>query len=285
MKEGITTIILTKNEEKNIRFAIESARQISTRILVIDCGSEDQTVKIAEELGAEVYYHEWQSHARQFNWALDNCNIDTTWVFRLDADERVTEASANEIIELCKKNEKTEINGIIVRFAVTFLDHELHYGGIYPIRVLRLFKFGIGYIEDRSMDEHTLLRQGKSIEMKNDLKHHDFKLLREWIEKHNKYSDKEVEEYYKGKRMNTTYNTYSHFVKIKRFLKNNIYYKLPFGFRAYIYYMYRYYFQLGFLDGKEGKIFCFLQAYWYRFLVDAKIYEHDLRNRTNESSY
>ena len=50
---------------------------------------------------------------------------------------------------------------------------------------------------------------------------------------------------------------------------------MPLFIRAHLYYIYRYYIRLGFLDGKEGKIFCFLQAYWYRFLVDAKIYEND----------
>ena len=58
-------------------------------------------------------------------------------------------------------------------------------------------------------------------------------------------------------------------------IKMNIYYKLPLGLRSWLYYAYRYYIRLGFLDGKEGKIFCFLTAYWYRFLVDAKIYEHE----------
>ena len=61
---------------------------------------------------------------------------------------------------------------------------------------------------------------------------------------------------------------------LKTRIKMNIYYKLPISFRSWAFYVYRYYFRLGFLDGKEGKIFTFLHAYWYRFLVDAKIYEH-----------
>jgi hypothetical protein len=55
---------------------------------------------------------------------------------------------------------------------------------------------------------------------------------------------------------------------------------LPIGTRAHMYYIYRYYFKLGFLDGKEGKILAFLHAYWYRFLVDAKIYEYEKMNKT-----
>ena len=59
----------------------------------------------------------------------------------------------------------------------------------------------------------------------------------------------------------------------KTWFKMNIYYKFPLGMRAHFYYIYRYYIKLGFLDGKEGQIYAFLQAYWYRYLVDAKIYE------------
>lgn len=279
MREGITTIILTKNEEKNIRHAIASAWQVSLRILVIDCGSNDQTVAIAEEMGAEVIFHEWESHAKQFNWALDHCNIDTNWVFRLDADERVTEDAAKEILELCQKNNNTNVNGIIVRFSVVFLNHKLLHGGIYPIRVLRVFKYGIGRVDNRSIDEHTILQYGHCIEMKNDLEHHDFKLLRDWIEKHNIYSDKEMEEFFKRDDPKATDNLINPVARIKHAMKNNVYYKLPLGMRAHLYYWYRYYLQLGFLDGREGKIFCFLQAYWYRFLVDAKIYERMLEKQ------
>ena len=66
--------------------------------------------------------------------------------------------------------------------------------------------------------------------------------------------------------------TSSEQAKMKRVVKNDGYYRLPKFFRAHLYFFYRYYIKLGFLDGPEGKIFHFLQAYWYRFLVDAKIY-------------
>ena len=68
--------------------------------------------------------------------------------------------------------------------------------------------------------------------------------------------------------------------KMKRVVKNSGYYRLPKFFRAHLYFIYRYYIKLGFLDGPEGKIFHFLQAYWYRFLVDAKIYECEKKGIT-----
>ena len=148
----------------------------------------------------------------------------------------------------------------------------LRHGGIYPIRVLRIFKKGYAHMEARNMDEHIVINEGRSVEMKNDCLHQDFKSLTAWIDKHNKYSSREVLDYLASSQtgQGATLNSSA---KFKRFVKFKIYYKLPMGFRAKLYYWYRYYLKLGFLDGKEGKIFAFLQAYWYRFLVDAKIYE------------
>ena len=98
-----------------------------------------------------------------------------------------------------------------------------------------------------------------------------------WIEKHNCYSSREVRDYFASKSENDAGREESRALDakaaFKRFLRWKIYYRLPAGFRAYAYYFYRYYIRLGFLDGREGKIFCFMQAYWYRFLVDAKIFE------------
>ena len=154
----------------------------------------------------------------------------------------------------------------------------LHHGGIYPIKVLRVFKTGMARIEMRNMDEHMVLTEGKVIEMKNDCLHQDFKSLYDWIDKHNKYSDREVLDYFNRKE-SQAHEALNKGAKFKRFVKFNIYYKLPMSMRAHLYYWYRYYFKLGFLDGKEGKIFAFLQAYWYRFLVDAKIYEKKLNDK------
>ena len=153
----------------------------------------------------------------------------------------------------------------------------LRHGGIYPIKVLRVFKTGKAHIELRDMDEHIVLDEGRSVEMKNDCVHQDFKSLYEWIDKHNKYSNREVLDYFNRQESQDSV-TLNKGAKFKRFVKFKIYYKLPMGMRAHLYYWYRYYFKLGFLDGKEGKIFTFLQAYWYRFLVDAKIHERKLKD-------
>lgn len=269
----LTTIILTYNEEKNIANAINSVKEISKRIVVVDSYSNDKTVEIAKSLGVEIYQNKWINYSKQFQFALTHTNINTQWIFRLDADEIISIEASKEINTICKENKDTDINGIVVRFEVNFLGKSLKHGGIYPFKKLLVFKKDKGYIEDRSMDEHIILTEGKSVELKNDSFHRDYKDLSSWIDKHNKYSSREVEDYFNSN--NKGSNQLNKSAKIKRFVKMNIYYKLPLGTRAHLYFLYRYYFKLGFLDGKEGKIFAFMQAYWYRFLVDAKILEQE----------
>lgn len=274
MKCDLTVIILTKNEEINIKDCIDSIKEIAKRIIVVDSYSEDKTIQIAKKMKAEVYQHVFETHARQFMYALEIANIDTKWVLKLDADERMTEKSRNELSQLCNENNYTCINGIVLRFKKNFLGKDLHHGGVYPWEKLSCYKFDYGFIEDREMDEHIVLTQGKSIKMKNDSLHFDFKNLEFFINKHNWYSTKETNDYFKFKKEKDSKEK----TNIKTWIKNNIYYSLPMGLRAHIYYLYRYYFKLGFLDGKEGKIYAFMQAYWYRYLIDAKIYEHKKQN-------
>lgn len=276
----LTTIILTYNEEKNIVHCIESVKDITKRIVVIDSFSTDRTVELAEQMGAEVYQHEFINQAKQYMYGVEVANIDTKWIIRLDADERLTIESAREIEELCITNENTDVNGIVVRFKVNFMGKELKHGGIYPFRKLVVYKNGKGYIEDRNMDEHIVLTEGRSIELKNDSLHCDFKNLTTWIDKHNKYSSREVEDYLRNQKNQDEKMKLNKTARFKRFVKCEIYYRFPMGVRAHLYYIYRYYFKWGFLDGKEGKIFAFMQAYWYRYLVDAKIYEEQ-KNESN----
>lgn len=272
----LTAIILTLNEEKNIGNCIESLKGLAKRIVVVDSGSTDNTVSIAKHLGAEVLFHPWENYSKQYNWGEKEAKVTTKWIFRIDADESLTNKSAEEIENLCNENMDTQVNGIVVRFKVTFLGKDLKHGGIYPFKKLLIYKAGLGYMENRNMDEHIVLTEGKCVEVKNDSKHHDFKSLSEWVDKHNKYSSREVLDYYNDFEKNKQeINQLNFKARLKRKLKYEVYYKLPIGTRAHLYYFYRYYLKFGFLDGKEGKIFAFMQAYWYRYLVDAKIYEQE----------
>lgn len=264
----ITVIILARNEEKNIEASVKSAKQIANRVIVVDSGSTDKTVELAEKCGADTCFHEWEGHAAQFNWALDNCNINTTWVFRLDADERISKELASEIAQ---KTKHSQADGYEMRWRVYFMGKWIKHGGTHKPYFLRLFRYGKGRVENRLMDEHIIV-EGTVERLNEDLIHYDYKGLDTWLNKHIMYSNLELRMYDAQREMSGG--------NVLQKKKRGIYYRLPLFLRARIYYWYRYYGQLGFMDGKEGKIYIYFQAYWYRFLVDAKIYEKEKRSVT-----
>ena len=282
----LTVVILTKNEEKNLRKCVESFRGIAKRFVVVDSLSTDGTEALCVELNNELnkigahldfFQHEWISYADQLNWGLQNTVIDTTWSMRMDADEELMEDLAKEIEEKLPKIEEG-VNGIILRRRVYFMGRWIKHGGRYPELLLRIFRTGKAVCEMKLMDEHMILQEGKTIEFTADLIDNNQKSLEWWTAKHNWYSNREVLDYQmtmanKMDESLETSGTSSMQAKKKRRIKNKGYYRLPKFFRAHIYFIYRYYFKLGFLDGQEGRIYHFLQAYWYRFLVDAKMYE------------
>lgn len=271
MNNLVTCLILTKNEEKNIKRAIESAKLVTNNIYVIDSLSSDKTVQIAQECGASVIQHPFETHGKQFNWAMEQIDIQTPWIMRLDADEEITKELADEILNNCAEHLNDDVNGLVFKFKIYFLNKFLKHGGMYPFYRLSVFKTGIGFIDENGMRDQTLLKHGKMVYLKNDCLHFDYKTLEQWVYKHVWYSSMEFKnlcdrfDFKKGKRTSTSTKT--------NFFRDKIYYKLPMFFRAKLYYIYIYYFKLGFLDGKAGKIHAFFQAYWYRYLIDARIYE------------
>lgn len=275
----LTVIILTYNEAKNIEACIQSVLNIATRVVVFDSHSTDGTQELAKSLGAEVYERSFTSHADQFTYALNHSQINTTWVLRLDADERISEASQQEIKGALATYQDTEVHGFVIPFEVSFLGKKLKHGGIYPFKKMILFRYGYAAMEHRRMDEHLYLLEGKTKTLKQICYHHDFKDLSTWIDKHNKYSSKEVLDYQERHQLAFANDKLNPLAKIRRTLKYKFYYRLPMGFRAWAYFIYRYIFRLGFLDGKPGLIFAVLQAFWYRFLVDAKLYEAALQRK------
>ena len=115
----ITAIVLTKNEELNIERCINSVKGWVDRIVIVDSGSTDKTIELALSLGAEVYRHEpFVNYAKQFNWSIDNVEIKTTWVFRLDADEVVPDDLRDEIVAALHENRDTDVSGMMMRYKV-----------------------------------------------------------------------------------------------------------------------------------------------------------------------
>lgn len=279
----ITAIILTKNEEVNIARCINSIAELADRIVVVDSGSTDKTLEIAKKMGAEIYCHEpFEHYAKQFNWALDNVGVQTKWIYRIDADEVVTDELKKEIINACAEHSDDDVNGFVMKFKVYFMGRFLTHGGIYPFYNLTIFKNGFGRYEERAMGEHIVLTEGKTIDLQNDCLHYDFKDLTSWINKHNWYATREVNDYLETLAKHQAETSLYHEAEKTKKLRDGLYYKLPKFWRAKFYYWYRYYIKLGFLDGKAGKVHAFLQAYWYRFLIDAKIMEYEIKEKQDK---
>lgn len=273
---GITAIILTFNEEKNIKECLSSLSNFANRIIVIDSYSTDNTKSICESFNVEFYEHKFETHAKQFEYGLNNFNINTKWIIRLDADERLSQEAKSELISLCNEHCDDDVNGIIVHFKLYFLGKYLKHGGVYPIKKLIVFKNQTAHIEEKEMDEHIVLDEGRTVDCKEDCLHHDCKSIFDWIDKHNKYSTKAANDYFANNVGELSSLDYHAKKKAK---KKKFFYKLKPGFRAKLYFVYRYYLKFGFLDGKPGKYYAFLQAYWYRYLIDIKIHEKELLNQ------
>lgn len=274
---NISTIILSYNEELHIARCIANAQRFSKEIFVVDSFSNDRTLAIAESLGAKIYQNKWENnYAKQFNWALENCPIQTSWVFRLDADEYLTDEMIQEIgqtLPLVNEN----VSGMIFERKMVFLGRQINRGNV-QWNMLRLFRYGKGWCEDRWMDEHIVLTEGTSIQMKQHFVDDNINPLGWWIQKHNNYSIREaidllnLEFNFLSAIKNNDTLMLSHDAAEKR-IKKLKYAKMPLFWRSMAYFSYRYLFKLGFLEGKEGFLWHFLQGCWYRILVDAKIFE------------
>ena len=280
----LTVVILTKNEAIHIGRALASVAAIADRCFVIDSGSNDRTVALAKAAGAKVLGNPWINYATQFNWALSQLPNDTQWVMRLDADEIVTEPLANEI----KRKLVTipsMVAGINVSRRMYFLGRPIRWGGMFPIRVVRLFRHGRGRVENRWMDEHVLV-DGPIADFRGEIVDDNRNSLSWWTDKHNSYASREVVDLLNLEFCFLQQETVAAVsgggqAGTKRWLKEQAYARLPIGLRALAYFTYRYFVRLGFLDGREGAAFHVLQGFWYRYLVDMKIHEVKCYMRRN----
>lgn len=273
----LSVIILTKNEEVNLLNCLDSLQKLDVEILIVDSGSTDQTVAIAQQAGCQISEHPFENQAKQLNWALENMPITTPWIMRLDADERLMPELAEEL-KLVLPQTPPDVTGYQVKRRVFFMGRWIRHGGYYPTWLLRIWRTGVGTCEQRWMDEHMVLLQGKIANLQHDIIDENKKGLSFWIDKHNRYADREVKAL-----LNKNIDQDNSILKQsqlsqpsrRRWIKNNLYGRSPLFLRAFLYFLMRYTIGLGFLDGKEGLIFHFLQGCWYRFLVDAKVYEMD----------
>ena len=277
----ITVIILTYNEEIHLERCLNSLKDIAKEVVLIDSFSTDRTLEIAKKLGATVLQNPWITYAKQYQWALDHVKVSTPWIMRMDADEFLTEGLITELKERMATI-SAEVSGLYINRRTFFMGKWMKRGGYYPMSLLRIWRTGLGRIEERWMDEHIKLSAGKTLLLENDLIDDNLNNLTWWTEKHNKYATREAVDLLNKKHHFFTEDTIdsgissSAMIERRRWAKDKLYVKLPLFVRPFGYFFYRYFFKLGMLDGVPGLMWHALQGFWYRFLVDAKVYQIEL---------
>ncbi|MEZ2440967.1 glycosyltransferase involved in cell wall biosynthesis [Chitinophaga sp. W3I9] len=283
----IAVVILTFNESLHLARCLENLRQITDELYVIDAFSTDDTVAIAERYGAKVFQRKWVNYANQFQWALDHCGIETPWIMRMDADEYLEPGLVKEIRQRMDKV-PDGITGIYIRRKVLFKGKWIRFGGFYPHTLLRIWRNGVGSIEQRWMDEHIVLSDGATMLFKEHIVDDNLNSIHWWVNKHNNYAIREMVDllnirygfWQTDERLLRESGTQA---KRKRFLKEKVYASMSPGMRASLYFLFRYVLRYGFLDGYKGFLFHFMQGYWYRLLVDVNVQEFQQKLDGNES--
>jgi glycosyltransferase involved in cell wall biosynthesis len=273
---AISAVILTFNEEIHIERCIESLLPIVEKIYVMDSYSTDNTLDILFKYEkVKVKKNKFVNHSLQFNLALEVFDIESDWVIRIDADEYIDLELQNYLqqeLPLLTKN----VTGINVNRYMNFMGARLNHGGMDSYWMLRVWRNGLGTCEQKWMDEHIVVSHGDLVKASGKLIDDNKNNLSWWTHKHVDYSTREaidiIIQELDEQGSNVASSLWGTSVERMRFLKN-LYNNFPIFVRPFIYFFYRYFLRLGFLDGKQGFLWCVLQGFWYRMMVDAKVFE------------
>ena len=280
----LCVILLTYNSAGLIESTVRAALQLTRMVCVVDSGSSDGTERIVAGLGCHVVQRPFRNYADQRNWAIDEFGALAPWQLHLDADEVLDVEAIAEVSRALRDPQGA--SNFIFRRRTYFLGQSLRFGGTHNYH-LRLFRSGSARCEDRLYDQH-FVSDRPAVRLGGLLHDMNVGSLTEWTARHNRWSDLEVAELLRAERQSGGAGDIGTLQarilgdprERTRWLKRR-YYELPAGLRASAYFVYRYVFRLGFMDGREGLYFAFLQALWFRMLVDAKMVE---ARRARESS-
>jgi len=272
----VSVIIPTRNEARNLARCLESLRDVAD-VYVVDWQSTDSTPDIARQYGAKViqfYYRGGWPKKRQ--WAMDTLPLRCDWVLLLDADEVLTPELIEEMREAIEGGQH---DGYYVPLEMYFLGRRLRHGDS-SLRKLAFFRRGLGRFEcrledqnasmgDMEVHEHVIV-EGSTFQFKSRLIHHNVNSLAHYIHKHNEYSNWEARVWTgPAGQAELPAKFWGTQAQRRRWLKKQF---LTVPGLPLLYFVYKYVFRLGFLDGVPGLIYCGLQAIQF-FHIKAKIYE------------
>jgi glycosyltransferase involved in cell wall biosynthesis len=274
----LTVLVVTRNEELNIGRSLSSVSGFADQIFVIDSASEDGTVQIASQYG-DVYSLPYE-HGRIipwiFQWGLDNLPIRNEWVLILEADQALPPALRAEIAAVLARPEVKEA-GFYIRRRQIFRGRPIRFGGYGRKHMLKLFRRSAGELDPVEQDTRVYVRGpvGHLRAPLEEWNHKEDDILF-YLQKHLRYAEAFASEELVRQRDSITWKTNPRFFGTPDqrvlWLKTR-YYRLPLFVRPALYFVYRYFFLLGVLDGPNGFLFHFLQAYWFRLVVDIRLKE------------
>ena len=263
-----SVILLTFNSADSLPQTLTSIAGLSDDVHVVDSGSTDTTLEIARSFHAQIHQHAFANYGAQRNWAIENVPTAYEWQLHLDADEALSPQLREEIASLPGK---PDVDGYFIARYLRFMGKVLRHN-LAPTWHMRLFRNGTGRCEDRQYDQHFLC-SGATAQLRGSMIDDIRMSLSEWTVRHNRWTDAEVREILaRSAAGRVEASATGNIVQRKRFYKG-FYDRAPLFVRVLALFIYRYVFKLGFLDGTEGLIFCILQTLWFRFLIDAKLWE------------
>lgn len=281
---NLSAVVLTFNEQDNLPRCLESLGSLRCRLYLVDSGSTDATLEIGRRYGAAIVTHPFETHARQWQWALENLPFTTEWVLALDADQSLTPELAAEIVALFSGTHQFSarldtLDGIYLNRRQVFRGRWIKHGGYYPKYLLKIFRRSRVLLDHYDFVDHHFYVRGATVKLQHDLVERNSKEddIAFWITKHVRYANLLAEEEYQR-----NIDGYSRMIQPSWFGSpdqrtlqvKTLWSRMPMYVRPVLYFFYRYFLRLGFLDGKAGFIFHFLQALWFRLLVDIYLEDH-----------
>jgi len=268
----VSVLIPCKNEEANIRYAIEGVIDWADEVIVLDSGSTDSTQNIVRQYPVRLIEHPWEGYAKQWNWALRNIDFKHEWLLMLAADCYPHENLPQAIASATRRN---QYDGYYIRYRYVFMGKWLKHAAGYPQWCLTFFKHRLVHYEEREVHEHPIV-DGKVGYLAADIWHHDRKPLREFFLRHAKYAELEAQEQFhiytgRKKRTHTLLDLFKP-GKINRAVKENIWPRIPLIIRPFMRFLWLLIFRAAWLDGMPGIYYCF-HSFCYHMQVSMHLRE------------